>query len=110
MKPFHFIAILITVAFISCGGFAIKYMIDNALENARQDGMKTIITVRQETENDFLRGALRDTLEEIQQSQAMMKELAGYDDKSEVGITGTAFLDRMRGGAGTPLPPRRPAD
>lgn len=84
------------LVFIGLGAFSINSLAKKLHDSAYQDGMKTILLARSESENIGLRADLEVILEEARQGQIMMQELAGYDDKTTTGPTAGAFADIVR--------------
>ena len=92
------------------GGVAIYSFTDKLAEQSEQAGMQRVIAMRLKEENAGLSEDLKTVLFEIQESQKMMRDLANVDDKTEVGPTGTVFLDGVRSaGPRGPLPTRKPS-
>lgn len=92
------------------GGIAIKNFSEKIASDAEQLGVQKTIAKKLEAENASLSGDLKAVLAEINESQRMMRELANVDDKTEVGPSGTIFLDGVRSeGPRGPIPARKPA-
>jgi hypothetical protein len=88
---------------------SLAHLIDNYGDLREALGMEKGLNSQLKAENFALSVAQKALLEEIQQNQNMMRELANVEDKSEVGDSGTVFLDSVRGPAAKrPIPPRKP--
>lgn len=109
MRPYIVLGLCLAAAVIlGLGGFTINKLVNDNASTNEMLGMQKIISTRAETENLELRADRALLLDEIHQTQQMMRELGAIEDNTHVGPTGRAFLDRVRSEADTPIPARRP--